>query len=80
MGNRKLQFAVMCLKFHVTGISNFSKAFIFYCPHVVFHQVEVQHFYHPKNRNSSLIQVLKSNKHIADGYKKLFRAFKREAV
>ena len=27
MGNRKLQFAVMRLKFRVVGISNFSKAF-----------------------------------------------------
>ena len=27
-----------------------------------------------------MIRDQKSNKHIADGYKKLFRAFKREAV
>ena len=27
-----------------------------------------------------MIRVEKSNTHIADGYKKLFRAFKREAV
>ena len=33
-----------------------------------------------KNRNNSLIRDQKSNKHIADGYKKLFRAFKREVV
>ena len=34
----------------------------------------------PKNRNNSLIRDQNSNKHIADGYKKLLRAFKREAV
>ena len=28
MGNRKLQFAVTRLQFHVAEISNFSKAFI----------------------------------------------------
>ena len=33
-----------------------------------------------KNRNNSLIRDQNSNKHIADGYKKLLRAFKREAV
>ena len=33
-----------------------------------------------KNRNNSLTRDQNSNKHIADGYKKLFRAFKREAV
>ena len=49
-------------------------------PPYFFHQVEVHHFYRPKDRNKSLIRVQKSNKHIADGYKKLFRAFKREAV
>ena len=27
MGNRKSQFAVMCLQFHIAVISNFSKAF-----------------------------------------------------
>ena len=45
-----------------------------------FHQVEVHHFYRPKTRNNSMIWVQKSNKHIPDGYKKLFRFFKREAV
>ena len=81
MGNRKLEFTVTRLKFHIAKISNFSKAFI--CclvPPCFFHQVEVHHFYRPKNRDKSLIRVQKSNKHIADGYKKLFRAFKREAV
>ena len=33
-----------------------------------------------KNSNNSLIRDQNSNKHIADGCKKLFRAFKREAV
>ena len=33
-----------------------------------------------RKQHKSLIRVQKSNKHIADGYKKLFRAFKREAV
>ena len=46
----------------------------------LFHQVEVHHFYRQKKRNNSLIWEQKSNKHIADGHKKLFRAFKREAV
>ena len=46
----------------------------------VFHQVEVLHFYRPKNRNNSLIRVQKSNKNIASEYKKLLCAFKREAV
>ena len=32
------------------------------------------------NRNNSLIRDQKCNKHIANGYKKLTRAFKREAV
>ena len=36
--------------------------------------------YRPKNRTKSLIRDQKSNKHIAVGYKKLFRAFVREAV
>ena len=36
--------------------------------------------YRPKNRNNSLTRDQISNKHIANGYKKLFRAFKREAV
>ena len=49
-------------------------------PPYFFHQVEVHHFYRPKDRNKSLIRVQKSNIHIADGYKKLFRAFKRETV
>ena len=33
-----------------------------------------------KNKNNALIRDQKSNKHIADGYKKLFRAFDCEAV
>ena len=80
MGNRKQQFAVMRLQFRVAGISNFSKKFIVQCRHAVFQQVEVHHFYRPKNRNNSSSRVTKSNKHIADGYKKILRAFKREAV
>lgn len=47
---------------------------------VVFHQVEVHRFYRPKNRNNSLIRVQKSNKNIANEYKKLLCTFKREAV
>ena len=82
MGNRELEFTVTRSKFHVAKISNFSKTFIccLVSPYFFFHQVEVHHFYLPKDRNKSLIRVQKSNKHIADGYKKLFRAFKREAV
>ena len=33
-----------------------------------------------KNRNNSLIRDQKSNEHIANGYKKLLRTFKRETV
>ena len=33
-----------------------------------------------KNRNNALFRDQNSNKHIADGYKKLLRAFNREAV
>ena len=33
-----------------------------------------------KNRNNSLIRDQKSKKHIANGYKKLLRTFKRETV
>ena len=40
----------------------------------------MHHFYRPKNRNNSLIRDQKSNKHIANGYKKLVHTFKREAV
>ena len=54
--------------------------FIVYCRHEVIHQVEVHHFYRPKNRNNSLIRDKKSNKHIANGYKKLVGAFKCETV
>ena len=45
-----------------------------------FHQVEVHHFNRPKLSNNSLIRDQKSNKHIANGYKKLVHTFKREAV
>ena len=81
MGNRKLQFAITRLKFHVAG--NFSKAFI--CclvPPCCFSSSRNASLLSPKikNRNNSLIRVQKSNKHIADGYKKLFGAFKRETV
>ena len=82
MGNRKLQFAVTRLQFQVAEISNFRKAFIVYCsvPPFFFGQVEVHHFYRPKNRNNSLIEVQKFNKHMQTDIKKLVRAFKREAV
>ena len=36
--------------------------------------------YCPKISNNSLIRDEKSNKHIANGYKKLVHTFKREAV
>ena len=81
MGNRKLQFAITRLKFHVAGTSNFSKAFI--CclvPPCCFSSSRNASIYRPKSRNNSLTRVQTSNKHIADGDKKLFRAFKREAV
>ena len=74
------QFAVTRLQFRVDGILIFSKTFIVWCRHVVFHHVDVHHLYRPKNRNNSSIRVKKSNKYIADGYKKILRAFKREAV
>ena len=77
MGNRKLQFAITRLKFHVAGISNFSKAFI--CclvpPCCFFIKSKCITFIAQK---TGIVQ--KSNKHIADGYKKLFGAFKRETV
>jgi len=40
----------------------------------------VHHFNRPKISNNSLIRDQKSNKHIANGYKKLVHTFKREAV
>jgi len=40
----------------------------------------VHHFYLPKISNNSSIRDQKSNKHIANGYKKLVHTFKREAV
>ena len=40
----------------------------------------MHHFYPPKNRNNSLIRDQKFIKHIANGYKKLVCAVKREAV
>ena len=48
-------------------------------PPCCFHQVEVHHFNRPKISNNSLIRDQKSNKHIANGYKKLVHTFKREA-
>ena len=42
--------------------SLFNAAMFFFCC-----QVKVHHFYSPKHRDNSLIQVQKSNKHIADG-------------
>ena len=41
---------------------------------------EVHHFYRTRNRNNSFIRVQKSNKLIADGYRKLLRFFNRKAV
>ena len=40
----------------------------------------MHHFNRPKISNNSLIRDQKSNKHIANGYKKLVHTFKREAV
>ena len=56
-------------------------AFI-YClgPPCCFHQVEVHHFNRPKLTNNSLIRDQKSDKHIANRYKKLVYTFRREAV
>ena len=67
MGIRNLQFAVSRLQFHVAGISNFARRSLFNAAMFFFCQVKVDHFYSPKNRDNSLIQVQKSNKHIADG-------------
>ena len=74
----KQQTAVCSYAFAVSRCrdSNFSKAFIAQCRHVVFYQVEVHDFYRPQNRNNSLIRVQKFDIHIANGYKKLVRAFK----
>ena len=47
---------------------------------MLFRQVEVHHFKRPKISNNSLIGDQKSNKYIANGYKKLVHTFKREAV
>ena len=47
MGNRKLQFAITRLQFHVAGISGFSKAFIVLC-HYVFRQFQVDHLFRSK--------------------------------
>ena len=77
-GSRKLLLRVCSFtlpRFPIlVGRSFFSTAMF------VFRQVEVHHFYRPKNRNNSFIRVKKSNKHVADGYRKLLRVFKREAV
>ena len=40
----------------------------------------MSHFNRPKISNNSLIRDQKSNKHIANRYKKLVHTFKREAV
>ena len=64
MGNRKLQFAVRRLQFQVARVSNFSKEFdlhAFDAAMLFFRQVEVHHFYRPKNKNNSLMRVQKSN-------------------
>ena len=47
---------------------------------MLFRQVEVHHFKRPKISNNSLIGDQKSNKYIANGYKKLVHTFKRETV
>ena len=47
---------------------------------MLFRQVEVHHFKRPKISNNSLIGDQKSNRYIANGYKKLVHTFKREAV
>ena len=49
-------------------------------PPCCFHQVEVHYFNRPKISNNSLIRDQKSNKHMANRYKKLVRTLKREAV
>ena len=45
-----------------------------------FHQVEVHNSNRPKISNNSLIRDQKSNKNIANGYKKLVHTFKRETA
>ena len=56
-------------------------AFVVYGRHVVFIRSRCTgHFNRPKLSNNSLIRDQKSNKHIANGYKKLVHTFKREAV
>ena len=58
--NIKLSYVSMAER-NIKSIFNY--AIIVQCCHVVFHQVEVHHFYRPKNRNNELIRVQKSNKH-----------------
>ena len=77
-GSRKLLLRVYSFtlpRFPIlVGRSLFSTALF------VFRQVEKYHFYRPKNKNNSFIRVKKSNKHVAGGYRKLLRVFKREVV
>ena len=56
--------------------------YAFHClrPPCCFHQVEVHQFNRPKISSYSLIGDQKSNKHIANGGKKLVHTFKRKAV
>ena len=51
-------------------------AFIVLGPPCCFHEVEVHHFNRPKISNNSLIRDQKSNKHIANGFKKLVHVTK----
>ena len=79
MENRKLEFTVTRLKFHVAKISNCSKTFIILlfsaaifffikskCITFIAQKTGINHWFEFKNPTYT--------------YKKLFRAFKREAV
>ena len=77
--NRKLQFAVTRLQFHVAGISNFSKTFIVQCRHVVFRRVKVLTFITQKTGKIHLFEFKIQQAH-RRRIKKATSAFKRDAV
>ena len=80
IANRKRQFTVTRLQFHVNSASNFNKAFVVWWHLVVFRQVVVLHFNRLRNIKNSVIWVQTSNGHITGECRDLSLAFKREAV
>ena len=55
IANRKRQFTVTRLQFHVNSASNFNKAFVVWWHLVVFRQVVVLHFNRLRNIKNSVI-------------------------